>query len=74
MAFHARKVVVVEAGAPQRRLVEGESQPADEMQFCAGVRAQADDIAGIARDLGLEQQHVEHTGHFRQRGARPLEP
>jgi hypothetical protein len=30
------------------------------MQPAAGVRAQANDIAGIGRNFGLEQDDVEH--------------
>ena len=62
MHLQRRVLVVVEAGAAQLLVVEGEAERLDQVQARAGVRAQADHVAGVGRDLGLVQDHVEHAG------------
>jgi len=53
-----REFVVVESGAAQLRVVEVEAERADQVQPCAAVRAQADDVARVGRDLGFDQYDV----------------
>ena len=61
MDLHGGVLVVVEAGAAQARVVEREAQRLDQVQPRAGVRAQADDVAGVGRDFGLVEDDVEHA-------------
>src|SRR3984957_4050272 len=55
-----RKVVIVETGALQALVIEPKPQWFHQVQSRAGVGAQADDIAGIRGDLGLEQHDMKH--------------
>ena len=52
MADDAGAFVIVEAGAAQSFVGELEAERLDQMQLGTGVGAQADDVAGIRRDLG----------------------
>ncbi len=60
MHFDGREIVIVEPGSLQALVVQAESQRFHQVQRRAGVRAQADHIARIRRNLGLEQHDVEH--------------
>ena len=53
------QLTVIEPGPPYRARIEPEAQRLDEVQAGAGVGAQPDDVAGIGRDLGLEQDDVQ---------------
>src|SRR5207249_11568815 len=54
----ARVFVVIEPGALQLFVVEGEAERAHEVQARAGVRREPDDVAGVRRDFGLDQDDV----------------
>src|SRR5229473_4961759 len=54
------KIVVVEAGAPQTLVVKSESQGLDQVQCRAAVCAQANGVACIRGNLGLEQHDMKH--------------
>src|SRR5690606_13047758 len=56
-----RPFAVIEAGAPQPRLVELESERVHEVQRRAGIRAQAYDVAGVRGYLGLKKHDMEHA-------------
>ena len=56
-----RPLGIVEAGAPQARFVEFETERMDEMQRGARVRTQAYDIARIRGDFRLVQDDMEHN-------------
>jgi hypothetical protein len=60
MALNPGQVMVVEAGSFQSRVGELEPQRLNQVQDGAGIGAQADDIAGIWRNLRLIQNHVKH--------------
>src|ERR1700679_2487750 len=60
MNFHGCKVVIIEAGPLQALVIQAKSQRLDQMQSGAGVRAQANDVAGITRNLRLEQHDMKH--------------
>lgn len=60
MALERRILVVVQPGATQAFVIQFETQRLDQVQLAAGVGAQADDVAGIGWDFGLEQDDVEH--------------
>jgi hypothetical protein len=60
MNFDVREIVIVEAGPPQALVIQAKSQRLDQMQSGAGVRAQANDVAGITRNLRLEQHDMNH--------------
>ena len=50
----ARELVIVETGPPQRAVFPAEAERLDQVQFGAGVGAQADHVARVGRDFGLE--------------------
>lgn len=60
-----RKIVVVEAGALQTLVIEPKPERFHQVQCRAGVGAQTNDIAGIRRDLGLEQHDMKHERRSR---------
>ena len=60
MNLDAREVVVIESGSLQALVIQPEAQGLDQMQGRAGVRAEADGIAGIRRNLRLEQHDMKH--------------
>ena len=53
-------LVIIEAGPLQACIIEGKAQRSDQMQPRTGVRAQANHVAGIRRDLGTMQDDIEH--------------
>src|SRR5688500_4026123 len=57
---HRGELVVVEPGAAHRFTVETETDWLDEMQSGAGVRREPDQIAGVGRNLRLEEDQVKH--------------
>jgi hypothetical protein len=67
--FHrnGREFVVVEPGAAQFRVIQIEAERADQMQLRAAVRAQANHIAGIRRDLWLVQHDMQHAAIISRR-------
>jgi hypothetical protein len=62
MHAQCRKLVVIQPGADQLFVFQRESKRPDQMQLATGVGAQADDVAGIGRDLRLVKDHMEHKG------------
>ena len=63
--MHRRHPAIVESGASHGAPIEIEAERLDEMQFGACVGAQANDVAGVGRDLGLEQYDAKHGGSVR---------
>ncbi len=61
MHAYSRVLVVIQAGAAQLLVVKFKTQGADQMQLCAGIGAQTDDVAGVRRDLGLVKNDIEHA-------------
>ena len=55
MALHIGVLVIVEPGAFERTILPAEAERFDQMQFAAGVGAQADDVTRVGRDFGLEE-------------------
>jgi len=51
---------IIEPGALQGRIVRGEAQGTNEVQFAGRAHAKARDISGIWRDLRLIEDHVHH--------------
>ena len=47
-------------GALQQAVLHREAQRLDQMQMAARVGAEADDVAGVRRNLRLEQDDMEH--------------
>jgi dihydroorotate dehydrogenase (NAD+) catalytic subunit len=62
MLVHPGKIVVIESRAAQAGIIDRETERAHEMQGRTRVGAEPDDVAGVLRDLGFEQDHVEHRG------------
>src|SRR5262249_16947251 len=54
------ELVVVEPGALEAAVVHGKAERLDEVEPTAGVRREPDDVAGIRRDLRLDEDDVEH--------------
>jgi hypothetical protein len=55
-----RVLVIIETGALELTVAEPKTQRLDQMQLRARVRRQPDDVAGIRRDLGMNQDDREH--------------
>lgn len=53
--------VVIQPGASQMPVAQIESQRLDQMQLCASIGAEADDVAGIGRDFWLVENDMEHV-------------
>ncbi len=62
VAAHVGVLVVVQPGAPHQLVVHGKAQRLDQVQRAAGVRAQADHVARVRRDFGVDEDDVEHGG------------
>jgi hypothetical protein len=45
-------------------IVKLKTERANQMQARAGIRTQANDVAGVGRDFRLIQDHVEHRKHL----------
>jgi hypothetical protein len=54
----ARKLVVVQAGAPQRFVLQTEAQGLNQMQARAAIGAQADDVAGVGGGFPAGRERV----------------
>ncbi len=61
MDIDLRKLVVVEPGTTQLGMVEIETERPDQVQACAAVRAEANHVAGVRRNLGLIEDDVQHA-------------
>jgi len=59
---HIGVLVIVESRAAHARILERKTERLHEMQLCTRVRAQPDDVAGVGRNLGLDEDDVEHAG------------
>ena len=59
---HGREFMIIQPCAAHLGVVDGKTQRFDEVQGAAGVGAQADDVAGVGRDFGLDKDDVEHGG------------
>ena len=57
LAVHS--LPVVEAGALQSLIINPEAQRSHQMQPCAGVGGQPDDVAGVGCDFRLVEDDVE---------------
>ena len=51
---------VIESGSFQGAIVDGESQGLDQVQSRTGGEAEPPDVPGIRRDLGFDEDDVEH--------------
>src|SRR5438105_6573897 len=60
MSLHRSKLVVIEAGALELPVVQGEAERLDQVQPAAGVGGKADDVAGVRRNFGMDENDVEH--------------
>jgi CBS domain-containing protein len=57
---NVRERVVVKTGPAQAALIEPEAERPDQVQPCAGVGTEADDVARVRRDLGFVKRDVEN--------------
>ena len=64
--------VVVQSGAAHMFVVHRKSQRLNQMQTAPGVRGQANDVAGVGRNFGLDQNNVEHRLIVARRSRRPV--
>ena len=65
MHAHVHGLPIIEPGALERTIVDGESERLHEMQRAAGCGAQSRDVAGIRGNLGLDEHDVQ--GRVRRR-------
>ena len=56
----ARVLVVVEPGALQLAIVHPEPQRLDQVQFGGRIGGEADHVAGVRRDFGMDEDDGEH--------------
>ena len=59
---HGREFMIIQPRTAHLGVVDGKAQRFDEVQGAAGVGAQADDVAGVGRDFGLDKDDVKHGG------------
>ena len=59
---HGCEFMIIQPRTAHLGVVDGKAQRFDEVQGAAGVGTQADDVAGVGRDLGLDKDDVEHGG------------
>ena len=59
---HGREFMIIQPRAAHLGVVDGKAHRFDEVQGAAGIGAQADDVAGVGRDFGLDKDDVEHGG------------
>ena len=59
---HGCEFMIIQPRTAHLGVVDGKAQRFDEVQGAAGVGAQADDVAGVGRDFGLDKDDVEHGG------------
>ena len=55
---HRGEFAVIETGAAQAGIIEGETQRFDQVQRAAGVGAEPDDVARVRRNLGFVEDDV----------------
>ncbi len=60
MHAHVGVFVIVEPRAAQLLVRQVKAERPNQMQTCAGIGAQTNDIAGIRRNFRLDQNDVEH--------------
>ncbi len=72
MAAHVGPLVVVQPGAAHQAVFHRKPQRLHQVQGAAGVGSQADHVAGVGRNLGFDQDDVEHggSGLFSAKGRR----
>ena len=58
---HGGQFVVVEAGAAHRLAVQAKSQRLHQVQLTTGVGREPNQVAGVRRNLRLEDDDVEHA-------------
>lgn len=61
---HFHLAPVIEPGAAQRTIFQRKAERLDEVQMRAGREAEPADVAGIRRDLGLDENDVKHRGSW----------
>ena len=69
MPLDVGELVIVEAGAAQQPVFHREAERLHQMQRGAGVGREADDVAGVGRNLRLDQDDVEHGASSAPRDA-----
>ena len=57
---HVGQVAVVQSGTLELLVLEVEAERLDQVQAGAGIRREADDVAGVGRDLRMDEDDVEH--------------
>ncbi len=60
MPMHGGVFVVIEPRSAQQLVVHRKTQRLDEMQLAAGVGGQADHVAGVGRDFGVDENDAKH--------------
>jgi len=55
---------VIEPGAAQRLVIERKSERLDKIEMRAGCEAEPSNVSGIRRNLGFDQDDVQHPRDF----------
>ena len=59
-----RVFVIVETGALELAIAQGEAERLDEVQFRARIRREADDVARVRRDFRVHQYDRNHRSRI----------
>ena len=62
------QIVVIQAGAGQLTVFQSEAERLYQMQSCAGIGGQPDDVSGVGWDLGLVEDDVKHLNRLGNEG------
>ncbi len=57
-------LAIIQPGAAQFPVLQPEAERFDQVQARTGVGAQAHDVAGVGRNLGLIEHDVKHAATF----------
>lgn len=68
MHLNRRVFVVIQAGAPQLRVIKPESERFDQMEPSPRVGAEPNDVAGIGGDFWMNQHDIKHVDSLMRAG------
>jgi hypothetical protein len=60
MNLHSSVLMIIKASATHAGILKWKPERFDQVQLGAGICTQANDIAGVGRDFGLDQYNMKH--------------
>lgn len=60
VSYDAGELVIIEAGPFQFPIIPAKAHGFDKMEFCTGIGAETDHVAGVGGDFGLVENDGEH--------------